>query len=72
MIIQVPDDWIRVSEEGLEGFLKDCNDYRSEGHANVRQYRFAHNNQAFAIIRTDGVWVHPDILLTPPKQNSLG
>lgn len=63
MTITVPHGWIEVSEEGLEQFLKECADYRSECYVGARRYSFAHNGKAFAVIKGDKAYVRPDLLV---------
>ena len=69
MMITIPDGWIKVSEEGLEEFLKTCADYRSECYVGSRRLSFAHNKESFAVIvnrdkeGNEGVYVRPDLLV---------
>ena len=63
MTITVPSGWIKVSDEGLEEFLKTCADYRSECYIGARRYSYAHNGKAFCVIKNDAAYVDPGLLV---------
>ena len=63
MTITVPEGWVKVSEEGLEQFLKECADYRSECYIGARRYSYAHNGKAFCVIKGDEAFVDPVLLV---------
>lgn len=65
-IINVPADWKRVSENYLQQFLKDCEDYTRTGYVGAVQYQFRRGHRAFAILREtehgEEIYVNPKLV----------
>lgn len=62
-IIEKPYGWVEISDlDSFESFLRRCPDYRCKGYTGSLSYRYAHNNEPFAVIVRGVLFVKPELL----------
>jgi len=67
MMIEVPNDYVPITVEVFERFLKTCPDYTRAGYGDSVHYAFRHNQKQFAVVT--GSEGHEKVFFDPTLLN---